>query len=163
MKTKKGFTLLETVLAVGILSLLFFLGLNIVTSTQKTASRQSAKTIEQIFQTAATRARDGVNGSAWGVYIPYDEATRSTTEAILFSGISYAARNVALDIVYPISSQLDFTSFKNNPASIGNDHEVVFAYLTGQTSNTGFLIMDFFEDSMMISFSATGLPVVDPL
>lgn len=163
MRTQRGFTLLEMVLAVGILAIIFSLGLGIVSMVQKTTARQGAKTMEQIFQTAALRARDGVNGSAWGVYVPYNEITREAGQAILFSGASYAARNAAFDVAYPVSSGLHFTSFKNTPISAGNDHEAVFSFLTGQTVAAGSLVLDFFGESLTITFSSTGLPVSDSL
>ena len=163
MKKAAGFTLLEIIIVIGLLSVVFFIGFSMVTSVQKTLTRQSAKTFEQILRAASERARQGDAGTAWGVYIPYNEVSRRTNQAVVFSGSSYATRDPSLDIVYPVSSYLIFTSFKNNPASDGNDHEVVFDYLTGQMAAAGSLTLTFFEESLLISFSITGLPVSDPL
>lgn len=160
LKKDRGFTLLEIVLTLGILTLILSLGLGIVSTVQKTTARQEAKNLELILQTAARRARDGVNSSNWGVYIPYDEETRRAREIIIFSGTSYITRDSTYDIVYPLSSEINFTSFKNSPASLGNDHEIVFSYLTGQISAASSLVVDFFGETLTISFSVSGLPVL---
>jgi len=163
MKTVKGFTLLEIILVIGILSLVFFLGFNIISATQRTIARQEAKNLEQIFQSAALQARNGVNGSGWGVYVPYNETTRKTHEVIVFSGLSYLSRDQTQDIVYPFNAEISFTSFKKNPSSAGNDHEIVFSYLTGQSAATGSLSLTFFDEALNLSFSASGFPVLETL
>lgn len=163
MKKERGFTLFEVVLVIGLLFAVFFLGLNIVTMPQKVTAKQGAKTVEQILQNAARRAREGVKGTSWGVYVPYNETSRRASQAIVFSGVSYASRTVSQDVVYPISEYVAFTSFKNNPASVGNDHEIVFDYLSGETAAASSLVLDFSGGSLELSFSSSGLPISDPL
>jgi len=163
MRKAAGFTLIEIILVIGLLTIIFFIGFSMVTSVQKTLVRQSAKSFEQILRAAAERARSGEAGTAWGVYVPYNETSRHASQAVVFSGSSYDTRDLAKDVFYPVSSYLIFESFKDDPASAGNDHELVFAYLTGQMSAAGSITLTFFDESLLISFSATGLPVVDPL
>lgn len=163
MQKAPGFTLIEVVLVVGLLTVIFFIGFSTVTSVQKTLTRQSAKTFELILRAAAERARNGEAESSWGVYVPYDETTRHASQAVVFSGSSYTARDSSKDVVYPVSSYLIFESFKDDPASTGNDHELVFDYLTGKMAAAGSITLTFFEESLIITFSATGLPVLDPL
>lgn len=163
MKKAVGFTLIEVVLVLGLLAIIFLLGFSMVTIVQKTLVRQSAKGFEQILQAAAERARNGEAGTAWGVYVPYDEENRHANEAVIFSGSSYVSRDSSKDVLYPISSYLIFESFKDDPDSVGNDHELVFGYLTGKMASAGSITLTFFEESLLISFSVTGLPVIDPL
>jgi type II secretory pathway pseudopilin PulG len=163
MKKAQGLTLLEMIIVLGLLSFIFFLGFDLVNAVQNTTARQGSKTVEQIFQAAAERARNGEAGGGWGVYVPYNETSRRTSVATVFFGSSYAARDTSLDISYPVSPQLVFESFKDDPASVGNDHEIVFGYLTGHVATAAEIVVGFSDGQIKITFSETGIPVYDPL
>jgi len=163
MKKAAGFTLVEIIVVIGILVIVFFLGLEVVSSFQRAMSKQSARATEIVFQTAARMAREGEKGTAWGVYVPYDEVSRRSDNMIIFSGTSYATRDTTRDIVYPISRELKFISFKDDPASSGNDHEIVFSYLTGATITAVEINLEYSGGAMVVTIPTIGFAVSEPL
>ena len=163
MKKAAGFTLVEIIVVIGVLSIVFFLGLEVVTSFQQAMSKQSVRAMETVFQTAARMAREGRSGTAWGVYVPYDETSRRTKEVIIFSGNSYDTRDLTRDLNYPISRDIEFVSFKSDPVSGGNDHEILFYALSGEVVAPASITVDCYENSMLISISTSGIVVSEPL
>lgn len=162
--TRKGFTLVELLLTTAILAIVFALGTGVFSLVQQTAAAASGTVaIEQILGSAARRARSGENGTAWGVYLPYDETTRHTNTITVFSGASYATRTVSRDVSYRFNQGVGFTvvDLSGAGSSAGNDHEVVFAALSGITTQYGSITLDVYGQTFTITITESGVPVLD--
>lgn len=155
-----GFTLIELVIVVAIIALFFGIGFASLNAMYKTSlTRAGSDAVEAALTTAAERARAGSQGTSWGVYIAYDDTTRIPTEAVVFSGTNYASRNTIYDLSYPLSSSPLVTnvSLQGAGASSGNDHEVVFAALSGATSQYGTITLTYADKTVTLTISPTGI------
>lgn len=156
----RGFTLLEVLITIAILGSLFLLSAYGLRALQKSFASQTVdRELTNILTTAARNARLGLQGDAWGVYIPYDLTTRTTSSVTLFHGDSYATRISADDVLLPINTDAIFTSvdFSGAAASTGNDHEIVFDSLSGATQEYGSIVLDWYAESRTISISKDGI------
>lgn len=161
-KHPQGFTLIELIISVTILAIFFGLSFASLSAMQQTSLvRGSGDTVASAISAAALRARSGAQGTAWGVYLDYDTTTRVPVKAVVFSGASYAARDVASDIEYPLGAAPVITSASLQGAGVssGNDHEVVFAPLTGSTSQYGTIVLTSQNHVSTITISALGVPI----
>lgn len=157
---KKGFTLLEMMITISILIVLFGLSAFIVSRVQENIAVGSADTsIINIVTAASRRARIGEQGSAWGIHFPYDEVTRAASEVVIFSGASYLTRNPDLDISYPFPSHVHFqnVSLSGAAPSDGNDHEVIFDSISGDTDQYGSITLESFGRVRTLFISSEGL------
>lgn len=157
----RGFTLLEMVLSIGLLSVIFFVGFQADTVMQTVLAGSGARQVESILGTASIHARNGMNGTNWGTYFAYDETTRIATQAVVFSGSTYATRDVTKDVVFSLGRALRFTNVSLSGASpsSGNDHEIDFTFLTGATSQYGSLTIASYASNTQIDISSTGIAV----
>ncbi len=137
---QNGFTLIEVIISIALLSMLFGLALYGTTklSTQLFIGPADANLVN-VLTTASRRARDGVGGGAWGVYLPFDEQTRVLSEAVVYKGSSYALRDTAYDQTFAFSERVKFVSvdFSGSAPTTINSHEVLFEKYSGQTSQYG--------------------------
>lgn len=158
---RRGFTLLEMVLTIGILATIFLVGLQANTILQNTLASRGARQMESVLDVAALRARNGVGGTNWGVYFAYDNTTRVASQAILFSGNTYATRDTTKDISFSFGRDLKFTnvSLQGAGASTGNDHEIDFTFLSGTTSQYGSVTIASYASTTVISIPAIGIAV----
>lgn len=155
----RGFTLIEVLLSVGIVTLLIgFTALGASQISKRLLIGPSDAYLENILTTAVRRARDGVGASDWGVYLPYDEITRNLDEAIVFKGSSYATRESAFDQTFAFSDKTDFVSvdFSGVEPDRTNDHEVVFELYSGQTSSYGSIVLEIFGVNRTVAVSQQG-------
>lgn len=157
----RGFTLLEMVLTIGILGMIFLVGLQSQTVMQNVLAGRGARQMESVLDTAAQHARNGANGTNWGVYLAYDNTTRIATQAVLFSGATYATRDTTQDVLFPFGRDLKFpnVSLSGASASSGNDHEIDFTYLSGLTSQYGSMTITSYGSTTIIDIPATGIAV----
>ncbi|MCR4314418.1 MAG: type II secretion system GspH family protein [Candidatus Uhrbacteria bacterium] len=158
-QTARGFTLIEVLLSIGIISLLFgFTAMGVSQVSKRLLIGPSDAYLENILTTAARRARDGVQASDWGVYLPYDELSRNLSEVIVFKGSSYAMRDSDFDQEFVFSEKTDFVSvdFSGAEPDRIDDHEVVFELYAGQTSQSGSVALEVFGVSRTIVVSPQG-------
>ncbi len=156
----QGYTLIELVVVVAIIALFFAIGFASLSAMYKTSlTRAGSDALEAALSTAAERARAGSQGTSWGVYFAYDDITRIPTEATVFSGTSYATRNVTYDLSYPLSPSPLITnaSLQGAVSSAGNDHEIVFAALSGATTQYGTLTLTYADKTVVFTISPTGI------
>lgn len=161
---RRGFTTVELLVTIAILVIVFSLGASIFSLVQKTAAAASGSVaLEQILGGAARRARSGEAGTNWGAYLPYDEITRRASTITVFSGSSYAARDVSRDVFYRFNQGVLFTAvdFSGAGSSLGNDHEVVFAPLSGETTDYGSVTINIYGGAFTIFVSQDGMVVLD--
>lgn len=120
-----GFSLIEMLLSVAIISMLVGISLPVYVPFQTRNELEiTTQTIADMLRRAQTYAR-GVNGdSQWGVAVQSGDAT-------LFKGTSFATRDTAYDETSAIS-----------PATaVSGLGEVVFAKLTATPSTTGTITL----------------------
>ena len=120
-----GFTLIEVLLSVAIISLITGMSLPILASfNDRNDLDLTTQSIVSQLRRAQTYSR-GVNGdSQWGVYA-------QNGNAILFKGSSYAARDTSYDESTTISPAITVTGLG----------ELLFAKLDGTPSTTGSLTL----------------------
>jgi prepilin-type N-terminal cleavage/methylation domain-containing protein len=160
-KNPSGFTLIEVVISVAILTLFFGLSFASLSAMHRTSViRGTGDSVASAISTAALRARAGMQGTPWGVYFDYDDTTRIPVKVVVFSGSSYAARNTTYDIEYPIGQTPVFTtvSLQGAGVSSGNDHEIVFAALSGSTTQYGSIVLTAENKTSTVTISAIGIP-----
>ncbi len=161
-KIPRGITLIELVIVVGILATVLGLsGFAFAHFAKAVSSVSSDRALANAVTTAANRARSGYQGTPWGVYIPYDEATRLTDSIIIFSGATYATRVASRDVTLTVSEDISFTSvdFSGSAANETNGHEIVFATLTGKTTQYGSVLFTWFGTTRTLRIGDNGIPV----
>jgi prepilin-type N-terminal cleavage/methylation domain-containing protein len=121
MNGNRGFTLVEMLLSVAIISLLAGLSLPVYASfSNRNELDITAQNLASALRRAQVYAR-GVHGdSQWGVAI-------QSEAIILFKGSSYASRDAAYDEPSSISAS----------TTVGGLSEVLFAKLSGTPAATG--------------------------
>lgn len=162
MRRIHGITLVEVVLVIGVLLMIFALGsFAFARFARATAAVSTEREVVNAVTLAARRARSGNAGTAWGVYIPYDETTRTTENIVVFSGTSYATRNTSLDMQLSVSPDITFTSvdFSGSAPDATDSHEIVFAPLTGATTQYGSFTLAWYGESVTVTVNANGIPV----
>lgn len=159
---QRGFTLLETIVTIGLLTILFLVGFQSETIMQTVLAGRGARQVESVLVTAAQRARNGVSGTNWGVYFDYNETSRVATRAIIFSGATYASRDTTKDTVFILGNSLKFTnvSFSGSIPSSGNDHEIDFVFLSGSTTQYGSITINNYAANTIIDIPVTGIPII---
>lgn len=158
----RGFTLIEVLITVTILGSIFFLSAYSLSKFQHSLAAQTVdRELASILSTAARHARVGVQGDSWGIYIPYNESSRLATTITLFHGDSYASRVVADDQIYYINDQARFVTvdFSGAAAGTGNDHEIVFDYLSGSTTQYGQMEVRWFDQARTLIIDPDGFIV----
>lgn len=135
--SRKGFTLIEIMLSVAVISGLIVAG---TSAFYQVVSRVAVANAEETFQSsvrrAQTLARNQSRNSNWGVYLDQSE-----TQLIIYAGTSYAERNTALDEIVRLDGAVDFSD---------NDGlDINFAQLTGEPTPP-------LED-LEVSFSSAGI------
>lgn len=146
----------------GILGVLFAVGgISLTKLEDSIATRTSDREITYILTTAARKARHGVHGTNWGVYIPYDLTTRTTQTITVFSGDNYATRNTAYDVTYNVSDEIAFTTVDLSGSGPGtaNDQEIIFNAFSGSTADYGSITVTWFGNTRTISIDEDGFIV----
>lgn len=162
----RGITLLETMMSIAIVGVLFLAATFGLSVFQRSFAAQTVdREFTNALSTAARRARMGMNGDSWGVYIPYDAVTRLATTMTLFHGTSYATRVVADDRIYSINEDAKFISvdFSGIAADTGNDHEILFQSLSGSTTQYGSVVIEWYGKQRTIVINPDGFAVRLPL
>lgn len=136
-----GFTLIELMLTVGILTILLIISAPIV---QRYVLRNDvdvvSNVITQDLYRAQSLARNGENDGKWGVNVQNGSIT-------IFQGNSYATRNIAKDEVYTFSSSISFSG----------QTEYVFEKFTGKVLVPGSITVVNASDNKVIAVSSQGV------
>lgn len=141
MSKKRGFTLLELLLSVAIISLLAGLSLPVYrTLLSKNDLDIAAVTIAQSARRAQVLSQAVDGDTSWGVKV-------QTGSIVIFKGASYAARDINFDETFDV------------PTSIGvsGTGEYVFAKMTGLPQSTGTVTLTSESDTRTVSINAKGM------
>lgn len=135
-----GFTLIETIIAIAILTIIASLGLVFGIDFYKTYSLDAERNmIVSVLQKARSRAQNNINQSPHGVSF-------QANEYIIFQGASYISRSVAYDQIIP-----------KNPAIVVNGFsEAVFEQLNGNSQTIGDIVLDNGKRLAIISINNEG-------
>ncbi|MFH1404904.1 MAG: prepilin-type N-terminal cleavage/methylation domain-containing protein [Patescibacteria group bacterium] len=161
----KGFTAIELIIVLGISLIIFTLGWSGTSLIRTMISQSRIQDLHHMMGYAGRNARSAQHGSAWGVYIPYDDVSRKASEVIIFSGDSYATRNPDYDLSVLFSEDVKFVNVSLSGAipSSGDDHEIVFSSLSGDTSQYGSIILEYMNKQELLEISKSGIPILETL
>lgn len=135
-----GFTLLEVLLTIAILSVLTGMGTPLYRqylfrSDLNNAGQQTIQTLRR----AQLLSRAGQENSGWGVCMP---------STVLYKGATYIQRNIGFDETYPVAPTITFYGLA----------EVSFSQVEGQPSRTGSIILQARNgDRQVITVDANGV------
>ncbi|MCF6277035.1 MAG: type II secretion system GspH family protein [Candidatus Magasanikbacteria bacterium] len=155
---QKGFTTIEIIVAMSIFLIISAASFGIYTNFQNVIAETGLKEVGSVINSAANKARNGLFGTSWGIYFPYDEVTRKTETAVIFSGDSYGARDTSKDINIKFTKAIEFInmSVSGSGSSSGNDHEIVFLPFSADTSQYGEILVQSFGATSTIIVSKDG-------
>lgn len=138
---KYGFTLLEILLVVALLTTLAGISLPIsLVFLQKSTLEAATQSTVQSLRKAQVFARSSVHDMSWGVYAENGHVT-------LFGGNSYATRNTTYDEVLPLA----------NSISVSGQQETIFIKSSGDPQNAGTLVFQTLHDTVSITIAAKGV------
>lgn len=121
IQTMKGFTLLEVLLSVALISLIAGMGAPLYQSFQvRNDLNIGGATLVNMLRRAETLARASDGDTSWGVFTASGAIT-------LFRGVSYSARDTAYDEVFVVPTSISFSGTL----------EYVFTRFTGFPSTSG--------------------------
>ena len=162
----QGFTVLEILITIAILGSIFLLSTYGLSKLQQSfGAQQVDREILNSISMVTRRARLGVQGGDWGIYIPYDAITRTSQTLTVFHGASYATRIIADDQISSINEATKFISvdFSGAAVNTGNDHEIVFRTLSGSTTQYGSIVMEWYGKQRTIVIDPDGFGIRLPL
>ena len=102
----KGFTLIEVVVVLIVLTILISIPISSFYSTQKKSNLDNGtQEFVSALKLAQNRTLSSENNSQYGVYL---DTLVYPHKYILFKGVSYATRDTAYDQIYYLSQSLEF-------------------------------------------------------
>lgn len=159
---RKGFTLLETIIAIGIMALLFAVAFQTSSLLESQGAVRNHRVIGLWLMDAAQRARSGVAGGDWGVFFVQIPGTQAVDEIVLFQGETYATRNPDQDIALSLSEDISFfLSFQDVVPYAGSGAEIVFEENTGDPHQTGTITMTTRGIVTLVTIPSSGVPTLD--
>lgn len=137
---KKGFTLIEVILSIFLLSFLFAVSVPVLQSFLFRSELEDAtNAYYRSLRTAQTLSQSSFYDSTWGVrYLP--------GQVVVFSGANYASRDTTRDRSFSISSRVSATGVT----------EVIFSKLYGYPNTTGNINLIGNGASKVISLNERG-------
>lgn len=141
-KLRRGFTLIETMLAIALIAVLSGLSIVFYTSFQNKNSLDLAtNTITQSLRRAQVLSRAMDGDSTWGLNVQSGSIT-------VFKGASYAARDITYDETFDTPTNI-------TPSGLS---EVVFTKLTGDPNSTGtFTLTNADGETSAITINGKGM------
>jgi len=156
LKSRRGFTLLELMIVVGIViittSAVLVLQGSFLTNTYLDSKTNE---VAQTLKLAQMRSITQFNSKQWGVYFDED-LSGNNDKFVLFAGTSYATRDASFDIVTDLPDSLALSNINLN----GGGKEVIFTKVTGVTVNNGTVTLSDKNDishTNIVTINAKGL------
>ena len=139
-KSNRGFTLLELLLSVAIISLLAGLSLPVYRTLLSKNDLDISATVTASSLRRAQTLSQAVDGDiTWGVKI-------QSGSIVLFKGSSYAARDTTFDETFDVPTTI----------SMSGTTEIVFAKFTGFPQTTGVINLSTESDARSVSINEKG-------
>jgi prepilin-type N-terminal cleavage/methylation domain-containing protein len=139
MLQKKGFSLIEILVVLGILAILGLISVSFFVFLQKESRLSNvSEEIISVLKVAQSKTLSSQEDSQYGVYF---NSAVSPHQYILFKGSSYLSRDTAFDEIHLVPDITEF--FQINT---GGNNEIVFDRLTGSTENSGNISLRLAED-----------------
>jgi len=139
MLQKKGFSLIEILVVLGILAILGLISVSFFVFLQKESRLSNvSEEIISVLKVAQSKTLSSQEDSQYGVYF---NTAVSPHQYILFKGSSYPSRDTAFDEIHLVPDITEF--FQINT---GGNNEIVFDRLTGSTENSGNISLRLAED-----------------
>ncbi|MDO8489874.1 MAG: hypothetical protein Q7S47_00485 [bacterium] len=137
---RNGFTVIELVVAIGVLMTIFGLGTFVSMDLYHAHLFEAEKsTLLSVLEKARGQAQHHMRGSAHGVSI-------QSPAAVLFSGASFSLRDTSQDISFPLSQAIHRSGLT----------EVVFASLTARVTTPGEILLVAGARSAAITINSEG-------
>lgn len=141
LPARAGFTAIELVLSVGIISLMLAISTPIMQRfLLQNDTEVATNVLVQDLYRAQSLARNSERDNTWGVHV-------QTGQITLFEGTSYANRNAASDETYPIASAI----------AISGQTDYVFSKLTAVPTTVGSTTFTANNASRTVTVSAKGM------
>lgn len=123
---KKGFSIIELIVVVGVFSLIVGISFTSFKEIQKRNSLVLAEeSVTQALRRAQTLAVSGSYDSEWGVFMEIGKVT-------VFQGNDYSARDESFDKVFSVANTVSFSGVT----------EVWFSKLEGEAQSTGTITLN---------------------
>lgn len=140
LKDRGGFTLIEIIIAIGILTILSGLGLIFSVDFYRSYSLDSERNmVVSVLQKVRSRAQNNINQSLHGVSF-------QSNGYVLFQGASYALRDSDYDEIIP----------KNLTIGVSGISEAIFEQLNGNSQTIGDVSLDNGKRTLIISINNEG-------
>lgn len=144
-KYKKGFTLIEILVVLGILAIITTLIFNtFVDFRRKKALEADTKMVVEVLIEARNQTLTSQNSSQYGVHF----SLSPVPQIVLFAGATYVA-NAVTNKVYPLASTDNILTV----TLVGGGSNIVFNRLTGETNQSGTIILS--SPSLSVTKSVT--------
>lgn len=151
-KNNRGFTLIELILVIGVLSVVFGSSTIVFGNViQRNSLKYNGYQLVQNLREARINSVSQKNDSAWGIYFDDTSIPHGYT---FFKGQSYNTRDSNLDLVFEFPEVVTI-----NQLSLGGFDEVVFSQSSGLASNSGSI--DLLADTETYSISINDLGFVN--
>jgi prepilin-type N-terminal cleavage/methylation domain-containing protein len=167
--SRRGFTLLEIALTIGILTIILALTLTVSMNAVGRSALQSAENVlVQTLRRAQTLAQQNVQESSWGVYIcpgavpPPTGCDDSPSSVILYGragSTAYTNYSGATDQSFEINRTITVSGTLYN-LMIATQKGLTFARLTGEPAESGFagtIVLTMNDASRTITVTAKGV------
>jgi len=129
---KRGFTLIESLIALGILAVLISLAIiSFRYFNQGSVLEGSVQEIINISRYARNRTTASEDASQYGIY--FDDAV-SPGRYIMFKGPDFNSRDISYDQVHQLPGSLEFSGI-----DLGGGKEFVFARISGEAIPSGHI------------------------
>lgn len=138
--SRTGFTVVEILVVLGIISLLVALIISAYPRLRSTESlRGATEQFADALRRAQVKSQGVVNDSQWGVYV-------TTTGATVFRGTSYASRTASFDETFPFPVSVTVTGTT----------EYVYTKFEGAVQTTGTTTLTYMGSSKIIGINERG-------
>lgn len=145
-----GFTLLEAMLSVGLISIVVGVSLPVYQGFQsRTDLEVTTQSIAEAFRRAQMFARASYADSSWGIKI-----LPASNEVVLFRGSLYSARDASYDEIISVPGSISLTV----GGALAPGNETYFVKVTGAVSSTGTVTLTFTRgnDVKTVTLNAAG-------
>jgi prepilin-type N-terminal cleavage/methylation domain-containing protein len=138
---KKGFTLIELIIVIALISILGFLSTGFYSRFyNQNAVSTITDELTQEFRKAQIYAMMGKQNGNWGVH-------NNTTSIILFQGSTFVGRNTAFDETFTVNSNITITGLT----------DLIFFRMTGTPSATPTIIISNANNTRTITVNSQGV------